>query len=448
MSVRNPLVCLPALFLSTTLAAQTASVDGYPDLTFGSGGWTTQTITSNSVPVGNANSVVVGSDGKIAIGGTASVPAMASTLGIIRLLPDGTPDASFGNLDGQPGKSAFDTTAVGLDYFYSEGFALRIGGTSTAYYLGGTSSLSNYVAVVLRVDDSGHLDKTFAGSGIAIVNIGGANPHELFARSIAATSDGGVVVGGDDYSVGASPQAYLVRFNAAGVQDMTFGDGGVVYLQTASGLNGLNIVDLKIDKDGNILVGLLDRQDSSTELMAAMRVSGSGVLDTSFGGTGITVLNFGLVSRAFDVFGHLQVQDDGKYVIAGAVTTATAAACGIVRLNHDGTPDMTLNGTGLDVLGASGCTDVAIQHDHKLIGIRDPSSASPHAYAFRLDVDGSLDSIYATGGLSLLPGATARADAIALDSQQRPVIVGALLPGAYVARLTEDRIFAAEFELF
>jgi uncharacterized delta-60 repeat protein len=432
--------------LSTALAAQTASVDGFPDTTFGNGGWTTQSILSGSQPSGTANSVVIGSDGKIAIGGTASVPAMSSTLGIIRLLPDGTLDASFGNLDGQPGKSAVDTSAAGLGFFYSAGFSLRSGSATTAYYFGGTSYLNNiYVAVALRVDDSGHLDTSFAGTGFALVNVGGATPHSLFARSVAPTADGGVVVGGDDYSVGSSAQAYLARFNAAGVQDTSFGDGGVVYLETASGLNGLNIVDLKTDADSNIVVGLLDRQDSSNELMAAMRVSGTGIIDTTFAGAGIAIVNYGLVVKNYDQFGHIHVQDDGKYVIAGTATEATTAACGIARLNHDGTFDTTFQGTGHAAYGASGCTDVAIQRDRRLIGISNPSAASPHAHAIRLAVDGSSDSIYANG-ISELPGTTPRADAVMLDAMQRPVIVGGLSPGAYVTRLTADRIFAAEFE--
>jgi uncharacterized delta-60 repeat protein len=454
MSIRRSLAVALSLLASVDFQRTATANDGSLDTSFAGSGETSVVITSGASSSGNAYGVAA-TGGKIIIAGTGSVPAVSGTLAIARLLGDGTPDPAFGNLSGQPGRSAFDLSAAGLTFFYYEGFAVMSGTSGTKYYLGGTSYLTpNYVGAVLRVDNSGQLDTAFAGNGYALVDLSaGGAPHSLFARAIAPAADGGVIVGGEDYTVSTPASSYLVHFLANGTQDASFnGNTGHVYVALPAGAQSIGIVDMKTDASGNIVVAIKYSPSGSGYRMAVIRVSANGILDTTFANNStFAIVDYGVGSGSYsDTPGHVLVQAGGKIVIAGGVAASVApfGRCGIARFNADGTPDASFGVSGRQNYVAGICTDIAIQGNRRIVAAGNVNGSNSAPYALGVNIaDGSIDSNFGTAGVANYSVSNKTLTAMAIDGTQRPVLVGSTSsPGFYAARLTGDVIYADQFE--
>ncbi|MEO7326070.1 MAG: hypothetical protein ABIW82_14695 [Dokdonella sp.] len=446
------LTILSALAWATIPSLCDAS-DGALDPSFAGTGETSLVVASGVTPSGNAMGVAAVA-GKIVIAGTGSVPAVSSTLAIARLLDDGTPDASFGNLIGQPGRSAFDLSGVGLTFFYYAGFAASTAGT--AYYLGGTSYLTpTYVGAVLRVDDTGNLDSAFAQNGYAIVDLsGGGPPHSVFARAVAATPQGGVLVAGDDYTATTPPSPYVVRFLADGTQDSSFNaNTGFVYIPVPATAQGLGIVDIKLAAAGDIYLGIKFSPSAGGSRMALAHIDASGVLDTAFANAStLAIVDFGIGSASsYDFPTRIAVQPGGKILVTGSVaaTAAPNERCGIARFNPNGAPDTAFGVAGRqDYAEVGGCDDIAVQGNRRILVTGNQAGDHGAAFVLALNIaDGSIDNSFGTAGISEFSASTPIINALAIDRSQRPVLAGNMsTPGFYVARLTADVIYADGFD--
>jgi uncharacterized delta-60 repeat protein len=137
----------------------------------------------------------------------------------------------------------------------------------------------------------------------------------------------------------------------------------------------------------------------------------AGLLDTTFGTAGKTVIPFNLAAPAHvtDQARAFAVQGDNKIVIVGGAEDATGAQeFAITRLNADGTLDTTFNKTGKQTVafkkGANDyATAVAIQKDGKIV-VGGPVQNAGLDYDFgttRLNADGTVDATYGVNGLSV-----------------------------------------------
>jgi uncharacterized delta-60 repeat protein len=212
-------------------------------------------------------------------------------------------------------------------------------------------------------------------------------------------------------------------------------------VDTTFGVNGRAVLELNnassqataaiLQSDGKIVVvgmtpaidfeASFDPRDASRDFLVA-RFNADGELDTGFSGDGVATIDFnGNEDRALAV----AQQPDGKLVLAGyGITTRTDFDFEVARLNTDGTPDASFNGTGkvtisfpckTDTFGVNGeviataiqdngndyATALAIQADGKLLIGGANCDAARLALA-RLNTDGSADTSY--GNLS--PGRT------------------------------------------
>ena len=138
-------------------------------------------------------------------------------------------------------------------------------------------------------------------------------------------------------------------------------------------------------------------------------LSAPGALDPTFGaGYGLTTV---ATPSATPLPGAVVAQANGKIVVSGtAYVSATASSLAIERFNADGTPDASFNGVGqLQVPLAYGQpAATAVQPDGKIIaalGTTDPAG-NPTYLALRLNVDGTLDTTFGTGGFASYPATT------------------------------------------
>src|SRR5207248_2319682 len=184
--------------------------------------------------------------------------------------------------------------------------------------------------------------------------------------SVAVQGDGKIVVGVEQ----REGNFYVLRFDAAGNLDHTFGKRGVAAVDFGA---GENLTDIALAPDGKIVaVGysmtqITDPTNVTIQYydnnLAVLRLNADGWIDRSFFGSGMVVTPL-LRShlKAFDygsVAGKgasVAVQADGKVVVAASGPDADATGDGrtnpdhgrayVLRYNTDGTPDRSFGEGG------------------------------------------------------------------------------------------------------
>ena len=275
---------------------------------------------------------------------------------------------------------------------------------------------------------AGTLDTTFGGTGMVSTNLDSTGD---IASAVAVQPDSKVVVVGQTgYDSGSSvPTSHIavVRYNADGSLDTTFGTGGM-FIDPF----GTNVVEqdtgkqtVAIQGDGKIVVVGTEEVAITTKTgkkttttdytdWLIFRLNPNGTLDTSFGSGGQVITPFGS-----SVASSVAIQPtNGKIVVAGAAnpsTTGGYAEFTVARYNTDGSLDTTFGSGGIvrtdvsQILGATSCGSSALS-----LAI-DPSGniiAAGEAYAYssivpidrlemamiRLTAGGTLDTTFGTGG--------------------------------------------------
>ncbi len=240
---------------------------------------------------------------------------------------------------------------------------------------------------------AGELDSTFGGDGIVTTGIGNSNDEAL---SVAVQPDGKIVAAGESFN-GTDYDFGLVRYNADGSLDISFGTNGKV--TTAIGLAGDWAYSVVIQPDGKILAGGRSWNDTNSDF-ALVRYNADGNLDNNFGAGGIVTIAIGLGD---DGINSLAIQDDGKIIAAGYSGIIPNLDFAIVRFNSNGTLDNSF-GTGGKVItpvgsGEDFATSVAIQSDEKIILAGFSLSSGNGDFALvRYNADGTLDISFNVNG--------------------------------------------------
>lgn len=179
----------------------------------------------------------------------------------------------------------------------------------------------------------------------------------------------------------------------SGSLDESFGTAGIV--TTAVSPSSDFIAAMVVQPDGKIVVtgnGYASPQD-----FTVVRYNPDGSLDNSFDGDGIVTLS---LSDAGEFSNAIALQSDGKIVVAGDAIVDGEYHFGVVRLNTDGSPDNTFNGSGTVILDSTrSATAVAIQSDGRIVIAGDATSDTFFDFCtVRLNADGSPDTDWGSGG--------------------------------------------------
>ncbi len=247
--------------------------DGSPDATFGAGG----TVDGAALGLaGRATGVLARTDGTTVFCVGAGPDAMgASTFGVVRLLANGAPDPAFAGT----GVASFALAPyVGLG---AGAVAVRQGPANTVLVAGtDVTAKGSLRAAVLRVRPDGTLDPRFAADGIARVARSGRN---LRVTAFTRDDHGRIVLAG----AGAPPDSLLTRLTAGGRHDKSFGTGGITYPKLGRPPGGDPVYTTleSVDTDGQ-------------KVVVAGTAAGPGVLTRSLGGATTFAGRFALtVSR-------------------------------------------------------------------------------------------------------------------------------------------------------
>lgn len=192
---------------------------------------------------------------------------------------------------------------------------------------------------LLRFNADGTLDTTFGKAGKVV------NPTQINGISaltgMAIDSSDGILVTGFERGV----QSTLVRYTAGGKLDTTFGKGGIVILSSDDGINAkerfaFQAHAVTLDKKGRIVVA-----GENMDGVVVLRYSAKGQLDTTFAKKGAVGLEIGYKPKA-----HAVVLDKaGKIIVAGESSADFSAKSHflLARLNDNGQIDNSFGQKGI-----------------------------------------------------------------------------------------------------
>lgn len=326
---------------------------GQPDLSFGTGGMADIDV------IGEASGLALQADGRIVIAGSHSSFTSPGNFTAMRLLPDGTPDASFG-VNGVAAVSLNAGQAVcGAMALQADGkivlaghienggdtdvFLLRLNtdGALDASFgnggrvqiplmprneidamqiqpdgrilLGGSAGVpDNSDWLLLRLLPDGAPDPSFGQSGVVISSISGSFAPE-YLNGLALQPDGRIVAVGAFFDEFFNLRAALARYLPDGTLDINFGQGGKV-LPAIPGL-GNRLDGVAMQPDGKILAAGFVNPDLEDANLLLLRFQPDGSFDTGFGNGGI--VESGMSAEA--EYGYaLILQSDNKIIVAGS----------------------------------------------------------------------------------------------------------------------------------
>jgi uncharacterized delta-60 repeat protein len=428
----------------TDLAVLRLTTTGNPDTTFGTGGIASRPAADGA----NGYGVVWQSDGTIVASGNAARPTGGSITVIMKFTSTGAADTTFGT-------SGMATTNIsGVDE--GQGLAKR---ANLGFIVAGGARGQGRDSLTVAFTANGALDTGFNGTGYRIEDVGGAlasaegsarqaDGKVVLAGTMTVTSNGGtgpavksgvfaryltdgtldtsfgtsgrsfvgpqlnaVAIQSDGKIVGAGfslvnpagsavPAVSVVRLNADGTPDTTFGTNGVVTV-TPIGADE-NAYAVAIQADGKIVVGGVVRHGVFLDSLF-LRFTGTGALDTTFNGTGRKEL---AISTGSDAVEAIALQSDGKIVSAGwAEISGTQDSFAVARLNTNGTPDAAFGASGDGFVtihfGAlnSSAYALAVRPDGKLVVGGKVTTLPTDDFAMvRLLANGTLDASFGTAG--------------------------------------------------
>jgi uncharacterized delta-60 repeat protein len=258
--------------------------NGNLDASFGVNGIVT------TQPFSVINSIALLPDGKILTAGQKEVTANFHRFSMMRLLPNGTMDGTFGNngvlvydIPGVKDEFATDLLLEANDQFMVAGISFDL-----------TVAIGSYV--LARFHSNGQIDTSFREKIL---------PFEGRSLKIVRLDSGKLLAaGGKDFQV--------VRLFQDGSMDPTFGVEG----RAAFPYNGADAKDFVVLPDGKIVVGGHVTVDFNNTDYALVCYTSEGQVATNFGNQGIAIhaYSFSLISESINALG---LQADGKIVGAG-----------------------------------------------------------------------------------------------------------------------------------
>jgi uncharacterized delta-60 repeat protein len=306
-----------------------------------------------------------------AISTTITTTLSNSDFLIARYNANGTLDTTFG-----VHSNGTVTMDMGYDYDVVHSLAIQADGKIVVAGDGTNSGSSQSVSIIARFTKEGSLDASFNSSGKIV-----STPSITSSAAVVKiqSTDGMIVVGGNIQNVSGSNYFYLSRYDSNGVPDPLFSFGTV----TASSGTDPVLADIAILPSGKIIVAGTTNASINANVFL-MRYNADGTLDTTFGSAGAVLTDDLIHGR--EAAAGLAVQTDGKIIVSasfqpsiGAIMTNDFA---LLRYDAEGVLDTTFgNGYGMVTtdLGSGNddfAYDVQIQQDGKIVVVGTASNGS------------------------------------------------------------------------
>lgn len=343
------------------------SCDGMPDSSFdGDGKAVVPNVKGSS---DGASAVAIQADGKIVLAGNRSTTT--SSWMIARMNANGSMDTSFAS-KGVFVKSLQNKASMQV----ASGLMIQPDGKIVAV---GYLKPSLYKGALIRLNSNGSLDTGFGNSGVVIPTLPAYS--WLFLGAIPQ-GDKILVSGYICWAAGAGTDLLLMRFNANGSIDTTFGNAGRA---TADFYEFDRAKRIALQSDGMILVAT-ELSENGATWFGLSRFEADGLLDLSFGDNGLVETQI----TYSDTVETMAIQPDGKIVLGGNnIDYYTIMA----RYLPDGSPDPSFgtDGTVAEQVGLA--NDLQLQADGSIVlfGFDYTPGELNDFFLVRFLEDGSLD---------------------------------------------------------
>lgn len=367
--------------------------------------------------------IKVQNDKKIlVVGNFTNYSASYVSSGSMRLTASGSVDPDFKTNGGFSGSAAVPTYTC---------YSVSLHPTDGTILMGG--AFSNYsgsqVSKLVRTNASGAIDSTFkTGSGFSSTAI----VYKVLHTSIAAAP---ILVGGSFASYSGSSVGGFMALNSDGSISTTFKTGGGFSGSSATVKN--IVVDNSTSPRIYVYGDFTDYSGSSGAPYQSgiVRLNSNGSVDTAFDPSFFYSINPSVIDQQ----AKIKKDSSGKYVVVGVFEginsklAKSSYSSLIFRYNSDFSFDSTFNpGYGFVNPLFSTPYDFNFQSDNKIVAVGPFSTYSGSYYnnytrtngIIRINTDGTIDNTYKTGsgfGTNLF---IANPKAIAMQSDDKAVVVG------------------------
>jgi len=191
-------------------------------------------------------------------------------------------------------------------FISSAAFAIAVQDDGRIVIAGNGDNGENSDIIILRLDADGSLDRTFGESGI-VTHDGG---RDDLCYALALQADGKIIVAGST-NTGCDLDVTVHRYLSTGLADKQFGRNGIVNLDI-SGSSLDHGLDLLVEKSGRIIVSGWTEGKGDKDLFI-QALSPSGMRDTSFGMDGLFLYDQGDDELGMALKKHI----DGRILVAG-----------------------------------------------------------------------------------------------------------------------------------
>jgi uncharacterized delta-60 repeat protein len=395
------------------LARYTTS--GNLDSTFSLNGRVASVVSTGGNDV--AEAVALQPDGKTVAAGSSPDPGGNGTAtSMVRYNKNGTLDTSFGG-DGKVLTELEVSTEGQAVAVRPDGKILVAAGIRTGVVRFG----------LFRYNPNGTLDTSFSSDGIQTSGFG---DNVSSPQAIALQPDGKVLVAGIVF-FGGDQDFAVVRYNANGSLDTTFGGDGRVTTPIGQGTDRATAMTLQGDKI--VLAGTAaESADFSAEDdFAVARFNPNGSLDDTFGGDGRVTTPVSS-SGSFEDVQAVLAQPDGKLVVGGNADAGNfRSSFALVRYTSNGSLDTTFSGDGilLDTGINSAVQGLGLQQGGKIVAAG--GSGLDFTLA-RYRPNGARDTTFSGDGLQTTDfGSFEEARAVAVGPDSRITVAGTFRNGDF-----------------
>lgn len=376
--------------------------------------------------------------GAAATGGTAAIGEVGGAAG-----DDGVGGDSGGNAGagaagaengGEGGSGAelpvtiqkvFPISSTGPDRFFGVTYAPDGSVFAVGQIAISNDTTADQAMLLAKFTPAGHLDTSFGAGGVVVRNVANGTNGETY-RGVVVQSTGKVVVSGNTEDTTSPNDArdrdiVVLRFNADGTKDTTFGTDGVVTLDLSTGtVNGSSYaadsawgLDRYAD-DRLVVHGGQVRSGGTDTDFALVRLNADGTRDGTFGTNGVVTLDTQFTGTASDNASprHVTILPGTDGVVGAGYRPLAGhdTAPVLWKVTDGGALDATfgVNGVFSDPVLAEqteayqGVVQPAPDGGYKLVTTgygKGVAGETTDLVSLRVTSNGVLDATYGTGGL-------------------------------------------------
>ena len=199
----------------------------------------------------------------------------------------------------------------------------------------------------------------------------------------------------------AGNQLYIKSISSDGKPNLAFANNGV-FRTTLEGNNNRGIAAVSVETD-QLFIGINTGNDSHTNF-GIICLKNDGTLDKTFGTDGIVITQ----TDNIDQLQKIEIQHNGKILLAGTRFNGETVDILVVRYNKDGSIDESFGNNGtvtIDIEAGSSdfLTDIALASNSNILvsGYTD-ASGKFDVFISRFNAAGNLDSSFGAQGIALI----------------------------------------------